>query len=357
MDKGGIVSADPDIKPLRAALRGEVQHPPPLWLMRQAGRYLPEYRALRARAGSFLDLCYAPALAAEASLQPIRRFGFDGVILFSDILVVPEALGVKLWFQEGEGPCLEPIREGSALAVFDEERQRRHLAPVYEAMERVVSAAPAEATVLGFAGAPWTLATYMVGGGRSRDFTATKGWAYREPASFGRLIETVQEAVAAHLVAQLDAGADAVQIFDSWAGALPENALVRWSIEPLRKIVATVKAAHPAAPVIVYPRGAGVLYERIAAETGADAISVDSTVPPAWAAARLQPHGTVQGNLDPAALLAGGDALREATESILEALGHGPFVFNLGEGVLPATPPDHVAELCNLVRNPRGGRR
>lgn len=349
------MSAAPDAKRLRAALGGEVQHPPPLWLMRQAGRYLPEYRALRARAGSFLDLCYDPALAAEASLQPIRRFRFDGVILFSDILVVPEALGVKLWFQEGEGPCLEPIREGSALPVFDEGRQRRHLAPVYEAMERVVAAAPADATVLGFAGAPWTLATYMVGGGKSRDFTVTKAWAYRAPESFGRLIEVVQDAVAAHLIAQLDAGAHAVQIFDSWSGALPESALARWSIAPMAKIVASVKAMHPTAPVIVYPRGAGVLYERVAAETGADAISVDSTVPPSWAAARLQPHCTVQGNLDPAALLAGGDALRHSAESILEALGHGPFVFNLGEGVLPATPPDHVAELCDLVRNWAGG--
>ena len=318
--------------------------------MRQAGRYLPEYRALRAKAGSFLDLCYSPALAAEATLQPLRRFPLDGIILFSDILVVAEALGVKLWFEEGEGPRLEPVQEGGPLPEFDVGRQRRHLAPVYEAMEGVVAAAPAGATVLGFAGAPWTLATYMIGGGKSRDFAATKGWAYRDPESFGRLIETVREAVTAHLIAQLDAGADAVQVFDSWAGALPESELERWSIGPIKRIVADVKAAHPAAPVIGYPRGVGLLYEWFAVETGVDAISIDSTVPPAWAAARLQPHCTVQGNLDPVALLAGGDALRHAASRILGALSQGPFVFNLGEGVLPGTPPEHVAELADLVR-------
>ncbi len=349
------MTVDTHYKPLLAALRGEAQHPPPLWLMRQAGRYLPEYRALRAEAGSFLDLCYDPALAVEATLQPVRRFPFDGIILFSDILVVAQALGVKLWFEEGEGPRLEPIPEGGPLLVFDAERQRCHLAPVYEAMERVVASSSPRATVLGFAGAPWTLATYMVGGGRSRDFATVKGWAYRDPESFGRLIETVREAVTAHLIAQLDAGADAVQVFDSWAGALPESEFARWSIEPIKRIVAEVKATHPAAPIIGYPRGAGVAFERFAAETGVDAVSIDSTIPPAWAAARLQPHCTVQGNLDPVALLAGGDALRDATSSILEALGNSSFVFNLGEGVLPQTPPEHVAELVDLVHAWPGG--
>ena len=352
------MTVDADTKPLLAALRGQVQHPPPLWLMRQAGRYLPEYRALRAKAGSFLDLCYDPALAAEATLQPLRRFSLDGIILFSDILVIAESLGVKLWFEEGEGPRLEPIPEGGPLPSFDAERQLRHLTPVYEAMGRVVVAAPAGATVLGFAGAPWTLATYMVGGGRSRDFAAVKGWAYRDPESFGRLIETVRQAVSAHLIAQLDAGADVVQIFDSWAGALPESELERWSIEPIRRIVSDVKAVHPAAPIICYPRGAGVLYERFAAETGVDAVSIDSTVPPTWAAAHLQPHCTVQGNLDPVALLAGGNALQRAASRILEALGNGPFVFNLGEGVLPQTPPKHVADLADLVHTwPDGNGR
>ena len=343
--------ADGSTKPLLAALRGEVRQPPPLWLMRQAGRYLPEYRALRAKAGSFLDLCYDPEMAAEASLQPLRRFALDGVILFSDILVVAEALGMKLWFEEGEGPRLEAIRQGDTLPQFDAAQQGQHLAPVYEAMKRVVAAAPAEATVLGFAGAPWTLATYMVGGGRSRDFAAVKGWAYREPESFAQMIETVREAVAAHLIAQLDAGADAVQIFDSWAGALPESEFLLWCIKPMTRLVADVKAAHPRAPIIGYPRGAGVLHERFAAETGVDAISIDSTVSPAWAAACLQPKCAVQGNLDPVALLAGGAAQRSAACRIMEALGDGPFVFNLGEGVLPETPPVHVAALCDLVHH------
>ena len=288
-------------------------------------------------------------MATEASLQPLKRFDLDGVILFSDILVVAEALGVKLWFEEGEGPRLEAIGEGDTLPVFDEGRQRRHLAPVYEAMARVGAAAPARATVLGFAGAPWTLATYMVGGGRSRNFAAVKAWAYRDRKSFARLIGTLEEAIAAHLIAQLDAGADAVQVFDSWAGALPESEFRRWCIEPLTKIVDAVKAAHPAAPVIGYPRGAGIAYERFAEETGVDVVSIDSTVPLAWAATHLQPRCTVQGNLDPAALLAGGDALRRAATGILETLGNGPFVFNLGEGVLPQTPPEHVAALSNIV--------
>ena len=343
-----------DDKPLLAALRGEARQPLPLWLMRQAGRYLPEYRALRARAGSFLDLCYDPPLAAEASLQPLKRFALDGVILFSDILVVAEALGVKLWFEEGEGPRLEPIREGDTLPVFDPARQRRHLAPVYEAMGQVAAAAPAGATVLGFAGAPWTLATYMVGGGRSRDFLAVRGWAYRDPESFSRLIETVQEAVADHLIAQIDAGADAVQIFDSWAGALPESEFRRLCVAPVAKIVRVVKTAHPNTPVIGYPRGAGLAYQRFAEETGVDAVSIDSTVPPDWAAQHLQPRCTVQGNLDPAALVAGGDALHRAAGAILEALGHGPFVFNLGEGVVPQTPPVHVAALCDIVQSWQG---
>ncbi len=345
----------PADKPLLAALRGEVRRPVPLWLMRQAGRYLPEYRALRARAGSFLDLCYDPALAAKASLQPLGRFPLDGAILFSDILVVPQALGVKLWFEEGEGPRLEAVREGDALPVFDGERQGRRLAPVYEAMERVVSDVPAGATVLGFAGAPWTLATYMVEGGRSRAFSEVKGWVGRDPEGFARLIGTLENAVAAHLVAQLDAGADAVQIFDSWAGALPAGALGRWCTAPIRRIVAGVKAAHPQAPVIAYVRGVGRRCESVAEEAGADAVSVDSTVPPTWAAEQLQTRCTVQGNLDPAALVTGGEVLRQAASGILEALGHGPFVFNLGEGVLPGTPPAHVAELCDLVHGWPGG--
>lgn len=345
-----LETVDNRSKPLLAALRGEARRPVPLWLMRQAGRYLPEYRALRASADSFFDLCYDPARAVEASLQPVRRFGLDGAILFSDILVVADALGVKTVFVEGEGPRLEPLREGGPTPAFDPQRQRRRLAPVYEAMERLAGAVPADVTVIGFAGAPWTLATYMIEGGGSRDFAAAKGWAYRDPAGFERLVETLCQAVAAHLVAQLNAGAEAVQLFDSWAGVLPEAAFERWCVGPTGRIVAAVNAAHPKAPVIGFPRGAGVLYERFVEATGVDAVSVDSAVPPAWAAERLQPRCAVQGNLDPAALLAGGAALERESARILDALGHGPFVFNLGEGVLPQTPLAHVAALRDAVR-------
>ena len=348
---------DATTKPLLAALHGGVCRPVPLWLMRQAGRYLPEYRALRAEARSFLDLCYSPERAAEASLQPVRRFGLDGLILFSDILVVPDALGVSTSFVDGEGPCLDPVRDVASIPAFDASRQRRHLAPVYEAMERVVDAAPSGATVLGFAGAPWTVATYVVEGGKSRDFAAVKGWAYRDPDGFERLIETLRAALAAHLVAQLDAGADAVQIFDSWAGMLPEAAFERWCVDPIRRLVADVKAVHPKAPIIGYPRGAGVLFERFVMATGVDAISIDSTVSPRWAAERLQPLCAVQGNLDPVVLLVGGAALERQATHVLDALGHGPFVFNLGEGVLPQTPPEHVAALRDIVRRWHGDNR
>ena len=338
-------------KPLLAALRGETRQPVPLWLMRQAGRYLPEYRALREAADSFFDLCYDPDRVVEASLQPVRRFELDGAILFSDILVVADALGVKTVFVEGEGPRLEPLREGGPLPAFDPPRQRRHLTPVYEAMEELSASVPADVTVIGFAGAPWTLATYMIEGGSSRDFAVAKRWAYRDPIGFERLVETLCRAVAAHLVAQLDAGAEAVQLFDSWAGVLPEAAFERWCVGPTRRIVAAVKERHPEAPVIGFPRGAGMLHERFAAATGVDAVSIDGAVPPGWAAARLQPRCAVQGNLDPAALLAGGVALERESVRILDALGHGPFVFNLGEGVLPQTPPAHVAVLRDVVRH------
>lgn len=342
-------------KPLLAALRGDAQRSVPLWLMRQAGRYLPEYRAVRAEAGSFLDLCYDPERAIEVSLQPVRRFGLDGLILFSDILVVPDALGVDVRFVEGEGPRLAPIREASKLPPLDLARQQQHLAPVYDAMRGVVEAAPAEVTVLGFAGAPWTVATYMVEGGSSRDFAATKLWAYEDPTGFEQLIALLCDATAAHLVAQLDAGADAVQIFDSWAGVLSEADFERWCIGPISKLVSAVKSAHPTAPIIGFPRGAGVLYEEFVTQTGVDAVSLDTTVPLRWAADRIQRRLPVQGNLDPIALIAGGTVLEREATRILAALGDGPFVFNLGHGVLPQTPPEHVAALREIVHGWNGG--
>jgi uroporphyrinogen decarboxylase len=339
-------------KPLLRALRGDPAEQPPIWLMRQAGRYLPEYRALRARAGGFLDLCYRPELAAEATLQPIRRYGFDAAILFSDILVVPHALGVALEYREGEGPVLEPVRDLQAVARLRLDGLTARLAPVYEAIGRLVEALPRETALIGFAGAPWTVATYMVeGGGGSHD--RVKLWAFSAPGEFDRLIGALTEATLAHLRAQLAAGAEAVQLFDTWAGVLPEPAFRRWCLAPARTIAARLKAEFPDAPVIGFPRGAGALLADYAAETGVDAVGLDSTVPLGWAREAVQRRVALQGNLDPLMLVAGGAAMEAEAERILAALGQGPFIFNLGHGVLPQTPPEHVAALVSRVRGAR----
>ncbi len=322
--------------------------------MRQAGRYLPEYRRLRERAGSFLDLCYTPSLAAEATLQPVRRFGMDAAILFSDILVVPHALGLELAFVEGEGPRLSPVRQGDALPVFDPEAMVDRLAPVYETVERVAASLPSEVALIGFAGAPWTVATYMVEGGASRDFAEVKRWAYGDEAGFARLIDVVVRATAAHLIAQIRRGAEAVQVFDSWAGVLPESAFRRWVIAPTRALVAMVREACGAVPIIGFPRGAGLMIEAYGDETGVDAVSLDATAPPEWAAATVQKRRAVQGNLDPVMLLVGGAAMDRAIDSLVETLGGGAYVFNLGHGVLPQTPPENVARLVARVRRAAG---
>jgi len=349
---------DPDVrgaraivrKPLLRALDGEAVSPPPQWLMRQAGRYLPEYRALRAEVGSFLDLCYTPDKAAEVTLQPIRRFGMDAAILFSDILVVPHALGQDVAFREGEGPVLPPLAGADDLAQLSLERLHERLVPVYETVARVAGALPAETTLIGFAGAPWTVATYMVEGGSSRDFAATKAWAYDDPAGFDALIALLIEATAAYLDRQVRAGAEVVQLFDTWAGVLPPDAFRRWAIAPVQAIVARLKADHPGVPVIGFPRGAGLMYPEYAAATGICGIGLDTAVPPEQAAALLQPHVTVQGNLDPLKLVAGGAGMAAAVADILGALSSGPFIFNLGHGIVPQTPPEHVATLIDLVR-------
>jgi uroporphyrinogen decarboxylase len=337
-------------KKLLRALRGERLEVPPIWLMRQAGRYLPEYRELRARAGSFLDLCYNPALAAEVTLQPITRFGLDAAILFSDILILPHALGQALRFDEGRGPVLEPIRDSAALDNLRTEDIAARLGAVYEAVRRIAVALPSETAFIGFAGAPWTVATYMVEGSGSRDFFHAKGWAYRDPAGFQRLIDLLVAVTADHLIAQIDAGVEVVQIFESWAAVLADTAFQRWSLAPVAEIARRVKAVHPDVPVIVFPRGAGYHGARLLADPVIDALSIDTAVPPGWAAATLQPLGAVQGNLDPIALLTGGAALESEARAIIAALGAGPFVFNLGHGVVPATPPDHVARLVEIVR-------
>ena len=344
--------SDLPAKPLLDALAGRPVPRPPFWLMRQAGRYLPEYRRVRARSGNFLDLCYTPEAATEVTLQPVRQFGMDAAILFSDILVVPHALGQVLDFVDGEGPRLEPVMavEGLSLAGLHDA-----LAPVYETVRRVEGALPKSVALIGFAGAPWTVATYMVEGGSSKDFAAVMGLAYSEPDRFAALIDLLVEATVGYLERQIEAGADVVKLFDSWAGVLPEDGFARWVIEPTRRIVAALKAVHPETPVIGFPRGAGRLYERYAIETGIDALALDTAVPLATAAV-LQRRLPVQGNLDPVLLVTGGDPLRRATAAILDALASGPFVFNLGHGILPTTPPEHVAALAAQIRAwPEGG--
>jgi uroporphyrinogen decarboxylase len=337
-------------KPLIGALTGQIGSPTPIWLMRQAGRYLPEYRQTRAKAASFLEFCFTPDLAVEASLQPIRRFALDGAILFSDILVLPHALGRKVVFVEGKGPLLEPLRTHQELDRLTLAAVRENLAPVFETLIRLRRELPKDVTLIGFAGAPWTVACYMVEGEGSSDFQGVRRLAYREPEMFARLIDLLSDATIDYLSAQIEAGAEALQIFDSWAGSLAEAELRRWSLAPLTRIVAALKQRHPGVPVILFPRGAGVLYREFALASGAAALSLDSSLPLAWAAAELQGRTALQGNLDPLLLVEGGEAMRQEAERILRVLGHGPFVFNLGHGVLPDTPPEHVAELVGLVR-------
>ena len=334
---------------LLSALTGQAINPPPIWLMRQAGRYLPEYRKLRGQMASFLDLCLDPKLAAEVTLQPLRRFDLDAAIVFSDILMVPYALGQKVEFVEGEGPRLDPVRSETALAKLDLAAAR--FAPVYETLERVRGELPAGVPVIGFCGAPWTVATYMVESCGSKNQVEARLWAYRDPASFQRLIDLLVEVSTDYLLGQVKAGAGVLQIFDSWAGSLPEDGFRRWCIAPTRAMMRKLKAAAPDVPVIGFPRGSGVLAEAYAKETGIDAIGCDTSLPLAWIAERLQSQVPVQGNLDPVLLLAGGAALDRRVAEILAALAAGPFVFNLGHGILPETPPEHVTRLVGLVKN------
>ncbi len=335
------------------ALSGEAVWPPPLWLMRQAGRYLPEYRAVRARVGDFIALATTPELAAEVTLQPLRRFGFDAAILFSDILLLPWALGHGLAYNAGEGPVLPPLRDASGLAALDPSRLPAAIAPVLETVSRVRTGLAAEghdAALIGFAGAPFTVACYMVEGGGSKDFAATRRMAHAQPALFDALIALLTDATITYLSAQADAGAEALMLFDSWAGVLSPALFRRHVIAPARRIVAALKARHPATRLIGFPRLAGAMLATYAAETGVDAVGMDTATDPAWACLAV-PHGVaLQGNLDPMALLAGGDALRAEAGGILSALRDRAFVFNLGHGVVPDTPPEHVAVLRDLVR-------
>lgn len=341
-------------KPLIASLKGGKQKVPPIWLMRQAGRYLPEYRELRSKAGSFLDLVYDPDLAAEVTIQPIRRFGMDAAILFSDILVVPHAMGQNVKFIEGDGPKLDPVRDRSSLSLLSMESFSMITNPVYETVSVVRQKLDKEGfnqtALIGFAGAPWTVACYMVEGGGSRDFINIKKWAYAEPEGFGELIDKVTEATIFYLEQQITAGAEVIQLFDSWAGVLNETMFRKWVIEPTRRICTAINRKFPDIPVIGFPRGAGPLYLLYAQESGITSIALDQQVSTNWAANTLQPLLPVQGNLDPVSLLVGGDSLVTEVEDILGNLGNGPFVFNLGHGIVKETPPEHVEQLVKLVR-------
>jgi uroporphyrinogen decarboxylase len=318
--------------------------------MRQAGRYLPEYREIRKRAKDFLDLCFSPALATEVTLQPIRRFGFDAAILFADILLIPHALGQKLRFEEGEGPVLEPVTDAAALKALQREAAPGRLDPIFETVRRARAALPPETTLIGFAGAPFTVASYMVEGHGSSDQKAAKLWALRDAQGFGALIRLIEDATISYLLGQVEAGAEVIQLFESWAGGLDTEGFQRWSVEPTHRIVAGLKRYHPNLPIIGFPRGAGVKIGTYAEETGVDGVSLDWSIPPTWAAAMLDPRVTLQGNLDPMALLAGGAMLEERTQHIVDAMRGRRFIFNLGHGILPETPPDHVAALVAQLR-------
>lgn len=338
-------------KPLLRVLKGAKLPVPPIWLMRQAGRYLPEYRALRETKGGFLELATDPQAAAEITLQPIRRFGMDGAILFSDILMVPWALGQDLRFEAGEGPRLAPALVDTALAELEKAPAR--LEPVYATVRTVVAALPAETTFLGFAGSPWTVATYMVAGQGSRDQGETRRLAYRDPGAFGAILDAIVAATIDYLSGQIDAGVEAVQLFDSWAGSLSPEQFERWVIAPTARIVDALRERHPDVPIIGFPKGAGGKLAAYARETGVDALGLDETVDPDWAHATLPPELPVQGNLDPLALIAGGDALDRATNRVLDAFVERPHVFNLGHGILPDTPITHVEHLLARIRRGR----
>lgn len=327
---------------------GEAVFPPPIWMMRQAGRHLPEYREVRKQAGSFLDLCYSPDLAVEVTLQPIRRYGFDAAILFSDILVVPHALGRDLRFEEGKGPLMTPI-DADEILWLETEGVAKRLEPVYETVRLLRAQLPDETTLLGFCGAPWTVATYMIAGHGTPDQAPARLFAYRHPEAFEKLLNDLADVSAEYLIEQLDAGADAVQIFDSWSGVLDEDCFERFCVRPVARIVQKVRALYPEARIIGFPKAAGMLYAGYREKTGVDVLGLDWSVPMSFAK-ELQNEGPVQGNLDPLRVVAGGEALDEGVDAILKNLGQGPLIFNLGHGITPQTPIENVERMINRVR-------
>ena len=337
-------------KPFLRVLRGEALETPPIWIMRQAGRYLPEYRALREKQPDFLKFCYTPEMTVEATLQPIRRYGFDASILFSDILVIPDALGQKVWFEGGVGPKLEPVTSAATLISDPAEAVDGLLAPVMETVRQLRAALPPEVALIGFAGAPWTVASYMVEGGSSRDFSKLKQLAYACPDDFQGIIDRLVETTIVYLCRQVDAGADVLQLFDTWAGILPPAEFRKWSIEPTRRICEGVRSEHPVIPIIGFPRDAGLMLGEYAEKTGVTAVSIDTSTP-LGAAADLVKGRPVQGNLDPIHLISGGEALDRAVDEVLEAGKGRPHIFNLGHGILPPTPPENVQRMIDRVRN------
>jgi len=343
------------MKRLLRVLAGEALDVPPAWLMRQAGRYLPEYRAVRAQAGSFLQLCYTPELAEEVTLQPIRRFGFDAAILFADILLVPHALGQGVRFVEGEGPRLDPVTDVAGLGRLKPlDEIDEILAPIYETVARLARSLPEEVTLIGFAGAPWTVATYMVAGRGTPDQGPARGWMYRDPEGFAQLIDLITQATIHYLDRQIMAGAEVVKLFDSWAGSLAPEMFTRFSIEPVRKIVAALQARHPGVPVIGFPRGAGAMYPEFAEASGVAAVALDSSVPLGWARERMSPPASagvaLQGNLDPMLMVTGGAALTETAKRMVASMQGVPYIFNLGHGITPDANPAHVEQLLRAVR-------
>ncbi len=342
-------------KPLLEALRGMAQWPPPIWLMRQAGRYLPEYRALRARAESFIQFCLTPELAIEATLQPVRRFPLDAAILFADILLVPHALGQEVAFVANEGPRLAPVRDGAALARLSDGSFAETLAPVMATIAGVRAALPEQVALIGFAGAPWTVATYMIEGAGGSDFEITRSLAWGAPTFFAALLDRIVDATSAYLVAQADAGADALQLFDSWAGAVPAPLFETAVLAPTQRIVRAVRARHPEIPIIGFPRGAGSHLRAYVEQTGVDAVGVDHMTSLADVLTALPRPLALQGNLDPVLLREGGTAMTAQTHGTLAVMREHPFIFNLGHGVLPSTPPEHVAELVEMVRGTATG--
>ena len=346
-----MTDASAPTKTILRALKGETQAVPPVWMMRQAGRYLPEYRATRAQAGDFLSLCYNPELAAEVTLQPIRRYGFDAAILFADILLIGQALGTKLWFAEGEGPRMETVTDAAGVAALRPAAEvHETLAPIYETLKILTRELPRETTLIGFAGAPWTVATYMVAGRGTKDQGPAHDFIARDREGFAALISVLEAATVEYLSAQVEAGAEVVKLFDSWAGSLKGQDFDDFALAPTARIIAALKARHPDLPIIAFPREAGERYIGFAKATGADCVALDNSVSADWAAEHVQKDGCVQGNLAPHHMVEGGEALTAETKRIVRAFSKGPHIFNLGHGITPDANPDNVQRMIDAIR-------